>query len=35
VLLLAFFMPFTYFVDLFVYRMVMRRAERERDQRPR
>jgi hypothetical protein len=35
VLLLAFFMPFTYFVDLFVYRMLMRRAERERGQRPR
>ena len=34
VLLLAFFMPFTYFVDLFVYRMVMRRAERERGQKP-
>ena len=34
VLLLAFFMPFTYFVDLFVYRMLMRRAERERGQRP-
>jgi hypothetical protein len=34
VLLLAFFMPFSYFVDLFVYRMVMRRAERERGQRP-
>jgi hypothetical protein len=30
VLLLAFFMPFTYFVDLFVYRMLMRRMERER-----
>ena len=30
VVLLAFFMPFTYFVDLFVYRMLMRRAERER-----
>lgn len=30
VLLLAFFMPFTYFVDLVVYRMLMRRAERER-----
>ena len=34
VLLLAFFMPFTYFVDLFVYRMLMRRLERERGQRP-
>lgn len=34
VVLLAFFMPFSYFVDLFVYRMVMRRAERERGQRP-
>ena len=34
VLLLAFFMPFTYFVDLFVYRMLMRRVERERGQRP-
>ena len=32
-LLLAFFMPFTYFVDLLVYRMLMRRAERERAQR--
>lgn len=30
VLLLAFFMPFSYFVDLFVYRMLMRRMERER-----
>jgi hypothetical protein len=30
VLLLAFFMPFTYIVDLVVYRMLMRRAERER-----
>jgi hypothetical protein len=30
VLLLAFFMPFTYLVDLVVYRMLMRRAERER-----
>ena len=29
VLLLAFFMPFTYFVDLLVYRMIMRRAARE------
>ncbi|HWM13567.1 MAG TPA: hypothetical protein VNO56_03730 [Gaiellaceae bacterium] len=34
VLLLAFFMPFTYFVDLFVYRMLMRRLERERGQKP-
>lgn len=33
VLLLAFFMPFTYFVDLFVYRMLMRRMERERAER--
>jgi hypothetical protein len=32
VLLLAFFMPFTYFVDLVVYRMIMRRAERDRGQ---
>lgn len=30
VLLLAFFMPFSYMVDVFVYRMVMRRQERER-----
>jgi hypothetical protein len=30
VLLLAFFMPFSYFVDLFMYRMLMRRMERER-----
>ncbi|MGH3007074.1 MAG: hypothetical protein ACRDOS_14465, partial [Gaiellaceae bacterium] len=28
VLLLAFFMPFSYMVDVFVYRMVMRRQER-------
>jgi hypothetical protein len=28
-LLLAFFMPFSYMVDLFVYRMVMRRWERQ------
>lgn len=34
VLLLAFFMPFTYLVDLVVYRMLMRRAERDRGQRP-
>jgi hypothetical protein len=34
VLLLAFFMPFTYFVDLFVYRMLMRRLERERGHKP-
>ena len=33
VLLLAFFMPFTYLVDLVVYRMLMRRAERERAER--
>ena len=26
------FMPFTYFVDLVVYRMIMRRAERDRGQ---
>ena len=30
VLLLAFFMPFSYMVDVFVYRMVMRRQQRER-----
>lgn len=29
-LLLAFFMPFSYMVDLFVYRMLMRRHEKER-----
>ena len=28
--LLAFFMPFSYMVDLFVYRMLMRRYERDR-----
>lgn len=28
--LLAFFMPFSYMVDLFVYRMLVRRYERER-----
>jgi hypothetical protein len=33
VLLLAFFMPFSYFVDLVVYRMLMRRMERERAER--
>jgi hypothetical protein len=31
VLLLAFFMPFSYAVDLFVYRMLMRRQQRERE----
>lgn len=30
VLLLAFFMPFSYVVDLFVYRMMLRRWERDR-----
>lgn len=30
VVLLAFFMPFSYMVDLFVYRMLLRRYERER-----
>jgi hypothetical protein len=30
VLLLAFFMPFSYAVDLIVYRMLLRRQERER-----
>jgi hypothetical protein len=30
VLLLAFFMPFSYVVDLFVYRMMWRRYERDR-----
>lgn len=30
VVLLAFFMPFSYMVDLFVYRMLLRRHERER-----
>ncbi len=30
VLLLAFFMPFSYVVDLFVYRMLWRRYEKER-----
>jgi hypothetical protein len=30
VLLLAFFMPFSYMVDLFVYRMLLRRHEKER-----
>jgi len=29
-LLLAFFMPFSYMVDVFVYRMMLRRQERER-----
>ena len=29
VLLLAFFMPFSYMVDMFVYRMLMRRHEKE------
>lgn len=29
VLLLAFFMPFSYMVDVFVYRMLMRRHEKE------
>jgi len=29
-LLLAFFMPFSYMVDLFVYRMLLRRHEKER-----
>jgi hypothetical protein len=29
-LLLAFFIPFSYMVDVFVYRMLMRRHERER-----
>ena len=33
VLLLAFFMPFSYMVDVFVYRMVMRRQRREREAR--
>lgn len=33
VLLLAFFMPFSYAVDVFVYRMLMRRQQRERDAR--
>jgi hypothetical protein len=33
VLLLAFFMPFTYLVDTVVYRMLMRRMERERTER--
>ena len=33
VLLLAFFMPLTYLVDLVVYRMLMRRMERERAER--
>jgi hypothetical protein len=33
VLLLAFFMPFSYMVDVFVYRMVMRRQQREREAR--
>jgi hypothetical protein len=31
VLLLAFFMPFSYAVDVFVYRMLMRRQQRERE----
>jgi hypothetical protein len=30
VLLLAFFMPFSYMVDVFVYRMLVRRQQRER-----
>lgn len=30
VLLLAFFMPFSYLVDMFVYRMLLRRHEKER-----
>jgi hypothetical protein len=33
VLLLAFFMPFSYMVDVFVYRMLQRRQRRERDAR--
>lgn len=33
VLLLAFFMPFSYMVDVFVYRMVLRRQRREREAR--
>jgi hypothetical protein len=32
-LLLAFFMPFSYVVDAFVYRMLLRRQERERAER--
>jgi hypothetical protein len=31
VTLLAFFMPFSYAVDVFVYRMLMRRQQRERE----
>jgi hypothetical protein len=30
-LLLAFFIPFSYLVDVFVYRMLMRRQQRQRD----
>jgi hypothetical protein len=33
VLLLAFFMPFSYMVDVFVYRMLQRRQRREREAR--
>jgi hypothetical protein len=33
VLLLAFFMPFSYMVDVFVYRMLLRRQEKERAER--
>jgi hypothetical protein len=33
VLLLAFFMPFSYMVDVFVYRMVQRRQRREQEAR--
>ena len=33
VLLLAFFMPFSYVVDTFVYRMLLRRHEKERAER--
>ncbi|HEX2045784.1 MAG TPA: hypothetical protein VHF23_09170 [Gaiellaceae bacterium] len=33
VLLLAFFMPFSYMVDVFVYRMLLRRQRREREPR--
>lgn len=32
-LLLAFFLPFSYMVDVFVYRMMMRRLERDREAR--
>lgn len=33
VLLLAFFMPFSYMVDVFVYRMLLRRQRRDREAR--